>query len=177
MTIDIKEKGSEAFYKEVVNIMYNFRKLLKAHSRKLSDYFKQYRILAIISAVLFVAIVAMSIAWGWDMLSIVAVALMAICAVFCVLMLSSFNKVKSNMMANGGNTVLTFDDEAVTFSKAGGTTVKLNWNTVAFVRLFSECLAIIPNEATAIIISMDKAYAPQVLDWLSENKPQIEVIR
>ena len=60
---------------------------------------------------------------------------------------------------------------------AGGTTVKLNWNTVAFVRLFSECLAIIPNEATAIIISLDKAYAPQVLDWLSENKPQIEVIR
>lgn len=177
MTIEIKEKGSEAFYKEVVNIMYNFRKLLKDHSRKLSDYFKQYKVLAIIAAVLLVALVAMSFAWGWEMLDIVAVVLMAVCAVCCYLMLSNLNKVKSNMMAGGGNTVLIFDDEAVTFSKAGGTTVKLNWNTVAFVRLFNECLAIIPNEATAIIISLDKSYAPQVLDWLSENKPQIEVIK
>ena len=51
-------KQISVFLDNKPNQLTGVMKLLKNHSRKLSDYFKQYRILAIISAVLFVAIVA-----------------------------------------------------------------------------------------------------------------------
>ena len=43
MKIEIKEKGSEAFYKEIVNISGQYRYLIKNHNYKLKDYFKQFK--------------------------------------------------------------------------------------------------------------------------------------
>jgi hypothetical protein len=41
MKIEISEKGSEAFYSEVVNISAQYRYILKNHHHKLKDYFTQ----------------------------------------------------------------------------------------------------------------------------------------
>ena len=41
MKIEISEKGSEAFYREVVNISAQYRYILKNHHHKLKDYFTQ----------------------------------------------------------------------------------------------------------------------------------------
>ena len=41
MKIEISERGSEAFYREVVNISAQYRYILKNHHHKLKDYFTQ----------------------------------------------------------------------------------------------------------------------------------------
>ena len=41
MKIEISDKGSEAFYREVVNISAQYRYILKNHHHKLKDYFTQ----------------------------------------------------------------------------------------------------------------------------------------
>ena len=41
MKIEISEKRSEAFYREVVNISVQYRFILKNHRHKLKDYFTQ----------------------------------------------------------------------------------------------------------------------------------------
>ena len=38
MRIEITEKGSDAFYREVVNITAQYRSILKNHRHKLKDY-------------------------------------------------------------------------------------------------------------------------------------------
>ena len=43
MTIEVKEKGTKQFYKEVVNIMTQYRQLLYRPEDKLKNNFTRYR--------------------------------------------------------------------------------------------------------------------------------------
>ena len=66
MTIEINEKGSEAFYREVVNISAQYRYILKNHHHKLKDYFKQFKILLMLGTVFLVLLLLMAAFWGID---------------------------------------------------------------------------------------------------------------
>ena len=47
MTIEIKERGTKQFYKEVVNVLTQYRQLLYRPQDKLKDNFKRYIFLTI----------------------------------------------------------------------------------------------------------------------------------
>ena len=61
LKIEIREKGSEAFYREVVNFQAQYRFTLRKLERKLKDYFKQFRTLLILGSVFLAALIFMSI--------------------------------------------------------------------------------------------------------------------
>ncbi|MBQ1418664.1 MAG: hypothetical protein IIY95_04585, partial [Firmicutes bacterium] len=82
MRLEIKEKGNEAFYREAINVATQYRRFLQKPERKLTDYFKAYKIYTILCAVLAVLIAAMNIAWGWDTLGTVALVALIIVAIF-----------------------------------------------------------------------------------------------
>ena len=72
MRININEKGSEAFYREVVNAAVQYRALMKQPDRKLKDNFKGLKVYGAICGVLFILCALMGIFWGFDALIIAA---------------------------------------------------------------------------------------------------------
>ena len=175
MKIEISEKGSEAFYREVVNITSQYRFILKNHHHKLKDYFKQFRILLILGAAAMVILILMAIFWDVNPFDYAIIAVLGIEVVLCVGYLYALNKMLKAMLADSRTSVLTLDDTGVELNKDGSQIVKLGWDNIAVVRVYQESLTFVPGDRTRIVISVAKKYAGEILAWLRENHPRVEV--
>ena len=177
MTIEINEQGSEAFYKETVNMAAQYRYLLKNHQVKLKDYFKQFRTLLILSLAVLLINVLMIVFWGADTFQLVAAGALLIAALMCAAYLFSLTKACKAMMADRHSSVLTLDESGAELATEGKQTVRLAWENIAMVRVFQESVGFIPQNGTGFIISVDKKYAADILAWLQINRPAVETVR
>ncbi len=176
MKVEINEKGSEAFYREVVNITSQYRFILKNHHYKLKDYFKQFRILLILGAAAFVILILMAVFWDVNPFDYAIIAALGIEMVLCAGYLYALNKMLKAMLADTRTSVLTLDDTGVELNKGGSQIVKLGWDNIAVVRVYQESLTFIPGDHTGIVISAAKKYASEILAWLREKQPLVEVV-
>ena len=161
MRIEITEKGSDAFYREVVNITAQYRSILKNHNHKLKDYFRQFRLLVF---------------WGVDPFDYAIIAALIIEVIMCAGYLYALNKMLKAMLADSRSSVLSLDETGVELNKGGSQIVKLGWDNIAVVRVDKESLTFVSGDRTGIIISAAKKYADEILVWLRENLPSMEVV-
>ncbi|MBQ2042464.1 MAG: hypothetical protein II485_04690 [Firmicutes bacterium] len=175
MRIEINEKGSEAFYREVVSVASQYRFILKDHRRKIRDYFRHYKGMIVLGTVFLIIVVLMMIFWGVETMEIVAAVLLAIGVAFSAVFLSSLNKAKNAMMSDERPSVVVLDDAGVELSK-GSQVVRLGWDNIAVVREGAESLSFISADQTGLVISVDKRYADGITAWLYDNKPQVEIV-
>ena len=176
MKIEISEKGSEAFYREVVNITSQYRFILKNHHYKLKDYFKQFRILLILGAAALVILILMATFWGVKPFDYAIMAALGIEVVLCVGYLYVLNKMLKSMLADSRTSVLTLDETGVELNKGGSQIVKLGWDNIAVVRGYQESLTFVSGDRTGFVISAAKKYAYDILAWLREHQPSVEVV-
>jgi hypothetical protein len=177
MRIEIREKGSEAFYRETVNVVSQYRALLAKPERKLRDNFRILLVDTVVCAVLLALLAAMAAAWGADGLTYAAVAVMAITGIFCVVFLVNMKRMLRNMMESGGRSVVTLDESGVELEKEGAQTVRLAWNGVAFVRVFRESVCFFARDGMGFVISVDRRYERELLDWLAAAGTGVRLIR
>ena len=175
MRIEITEKGSEAFYREVVNITAQYRGILKNHNRKLNDYFRQFRILLILGAAALVILILMAVFWGADPFDYAIIAALFIEVVMCAGYLYVLNKMLKAMLADSRSSVLSLDETGVELNKGRSQIVKLGWDSIAVVRVDKESLTFVSGDRTGIVISIAKQYADEILAWLREKLPSAEI--
>ena len=175
MRIEITEKGSDAFYREAVNFAAQYRHILKRHDCKLKDYFKEYKILMIAGAICLVLLILSAVFWGAKPLDFVLIAALFIEVVLCWAFLRSLNKYYKSMVADDRSTVLTFDEKGVEINKGDSQIVKMGWSNVAVVRILKEGLGFVSGDQTGMVISVTGKYQDQILAWLKENQPQVEI--
>ena len=185
MKIEITEKGSEAFYREVVNITAQYRGILKNHHYRLKDYFKQFRLLLILGAAILVILILMAISWGAKPFQYAVIGALGIEVVMCavylyalnkMVYLYALNKMLKTLMADSGTTVITLDDTGVEFNKVGAQIIKLAWDNIAVVRVFQESLTFVSADRKGFVIAIAKQYAGGIPTWLREHQPSVEVI-
>ena len=175
MRIEINEKGSDAFYREVVNITAQYRGILKNHNRKLNDYFRQFRILLILGAAALVILILMAVFWGTDPFDYAIIAALFIEVVMCTGYMYALNKMLKAMLADSRSSVLSLDETGVELNKGGSQIVKLGWDNIAVVRVDKESHTFVSGDRTGIVISVAKEFADEILAWLRENLPTAEV--
>ena len=171
MTIEINEKGSEAFYKETVNAAAQYRYLLKDRNYKLKDYFRQFRTLTIAGAAVLVVNVLLMILWGAETYQIAVSAALVIACLLSASFLMSLNKAYKTMMAGTHKSVLTLDDDGVELKTENTQTVRIAKGNIAVIRTFSECLCFVPAAGAGVILSVNRKYADEILAWVRENWP------
>ena len=176
MVIKIDHKGSEAFYQEVVNVVAQYRGLLKKPDRKVENLFQTYRLLAIACAVLFVILAAMAAFWGADTMTKVLLVLMAVLFVFLLVYLSTLNKLKKTMMSDERTSVVTIDETGIELNKEDSQIVKLAWDNVAFVRVFGESIGFFSRDVSGLVIAVERAWEPHILPYLRETVPGLRII-
>ena len=175
LKIEIKEKGSESFYREVVNFQAQYRFILRNPARKLKDYFKQFRTLLILGSVFLVALIFMSIFWGASTLDYAIMAALAIAMAMCLAYLHMLGKALKTLMNDSRSSVLILDDSGVELNKEDSQIVKLAWSNISFIRLYANSLTFVSADQTGLIISIAKNYAGDIVSWMKDNQPNVSI--
>ena len=176
MQIEIKERGSKAFYTETINVVSQYRALLKKPDRKLKDNFKIFRLYIIICSAMLVIDALMWYFWGTDPAWLAVLVMLVICIVMCAAFLVNMSKMRNAMMTDGRSSVLTIDEAGVELNKGGSQIVRLAWDDIAFARVFTESLAFIAKDRSGLVISVDRRYLDEVMDYLDEHPTGIKMI-
>ena len=175
MKIEIKEKGSKEFYKEVINLSSQYRYLVAKKDYKLKDYFSQFKKLLIAGCIVLGLLIVMCIFWGFKTLDYIAIIVLGITMLMCGAYVSTLNKYLQTMMAEAGDSVLTLDKEGVELERKDAQQFRISWSNIDFVVCNKESLAFVPKLKTGVIIATERKYEDQITDWLKENKPEIEI--
>ncbi len=176
MQIEIKEKGSAAFYQETVNVLSQYRALIKKPERKLKDRFKTFRSQLILSIVLLVLLALMAIFWGGDGLMWGVMILLAFNIFLCSAYLLSMNKMRKSFMQDERSSLLTLDEEGVELNKEGAQVLRMSWQNLAFVRVFREALCFVGREPSAFVISVERRHEDAILAYLKEKAIDVPLI-
>ena len=160
MTIEIKEKGTREFYKEVVNVLTQYRQLLYKPEDKLKDSFKRNLFLAIAMALLFLMNLYGGIKGGFNAMKIIVLVLSAVAAVATLVVLSRMNKMVDGYVADDRPTLVTIDDNGIELEKIGSQAVRLAWDNVAFVRPFVESTCFFSKDLSGIVLAVILVFRP-----------------
>lgn len=179
LKIVVTEPGSEAFYKETVNVIGQYRQLLKKPERKLKDVFKVYRNNLILMIVFFAILLAMCVlSYLWkdlDAMMIAALVLPAIAAFLNAYYLKNCIKLVKRFRDEHQTTVVTLDAGGIE-NKTDRQTVRLAWDGVAFARVFRESVAFLSSGGSGIVMTVDRKYESTILDWMKANKPTVRIV-
>ncbi len=177
MRIEIDHKGSEAFYREIVNVVTQYRKLIHIPDRKYRDYITLLRNDIIVAVAVAIFLLAFMIADGAKSTDLAVLACLVLVTVLAASYYFSLRKMYKGMMAEDIPSVLTLDEEGVELEKVGSQTYRMNWNTIAFVRVFKESVCFVSGKTAGLVIGIERAYEEQILDYILTNCPAVKVIR
>ena len=173
MQILIDHNGSDAFYTDAVNMMAQYRSLLKKPGRKVENMLQTYKLLGIAAAVMFAIMAAMSIAWGSDTLMM---ALLAVLFVFDIAYYSALKKLRKRMMDDKRTSILTLDENGVELNKEDEQVVRIAWDNLAFVRIYGECIGFVSKDVSGLIVFVERRYEGQVIPYVRETAPGVTII-
>ncbi len=178
MRIEVNEKVREKFAEEIVNISIQYRSLLKKHGRKLRNLMQEYKILLIILAVvLIIYVISQFTLMEPDTFSWAPVPLLVGLLVLYISLIRNLNKSYRSILAQKGGSVITLDENGAELNRQNAQVVRLAWDNIAFVRVFRECICIFSADSNGLLILADIKYADMIAGWISENHPEIELIR
>lgn len=169
MRIEIKAKGSKAFYREVVNVVLQCRKLIKNPGRKVKDMIKNVKTGLITLSVLLVAVIATMTAVRGSALLFFSLFLLIVTMLIYSVWLYHVEKTVRKMAEDKKPSVLTIDEEGVELKKETEQVVKVFWSNIAFILKLKESICFLPNDPSGMIIAISVDYKDQVMEALRET--------
>lgn len=177
MTIEIKKKGTRKFYKEVVNIVTQYRQLLYAPGEKLRDNFTRYTFLTLAMLLMFGMFLYGGLKGSFNTMGILAMVFAALAAIATIIYLFKMNNMVNAYLADDRPSVVTLDENGVEIAKTGAQSVRLAWENVAFVRSFSESTSFFSGDLSGIVLSVTNDCRKELLDYIKENNIDVKVIK
>lgn len=177
MTIEIKEKGTRQFYKEVLNVVSQYRQLLYRPADKLRDNFTRYLLLTLAMALIFFMFLFGGIKGSFSMINILTMIFAGLAAVATVVYLARMYKALNDYLADERASVVTLDESGVEIAKGGAQGVRLDWDNVAFVRSFNESTCFFARDLSGIVLAVNNDYKKEILDYIKGNGIEVKVIK
>lgn len=177
MTIEVKEKGTRDFYKELVNITTQYRQLLYRPTDKLKDNFKRYIALTVAMALFFLINLYGGIRGSFTTMSVLAMVFSGLATVATILVLARMYKTLNGLMADDHPSVLTLDEKGVEIEKKGVQTLRMTWENVAFVRTFAESTCFFAKDLSGMILAVNNTHRKEVMEYIKENGIDVPVVK
>lgn len=177
MRIEIREKGSEAFYREAVSVTAQYRYLIKDHHYRLKDYFKSGRRLLILDGAALALMLFFVVRGKANHLVMLATGLLIAALAIGLAFYFRLESMYRALLADTRPGALILDEQGVELTRGESQRIRMGWENVAFVRCFQESLVFFPGGAAGIVITANRRYEQEILDWLRENRPETEVVR
>ena len=176
MTIEFDRKEDEKFYEEVVNIMLQYQRILKNHHYKLMNLFRDIKTLMIFCVVFLAIYVVRMFFRGPDIAGAIVVVGMGLILLYCMKYFQTINPSKKNLMSSNNTTKLTLDENGIELNKTDSLSFKADWDHIALVRIEKLNLAFLTSAELNAVIAIPKEYGNQIVQWMQENQPQIEIV-
>lgn len=176
MRIEINEKGTEELYREAVNVLMQYKKLLKDPDAVLTDNFTLFRKIGIAAAVVFVLNMLCGFLFGWSKPIFICTAILWVCAAMLLAYLNKMNKAVGDYLKNDKPSVVNLDERGVALSREGSLVMRFPWDDIAFVRSFSESTCFVPNEELGVVIIVNNAHIDEIRDYFGNNETVVRVI-
>lgn len=176
MKIEIKEKGSLEFYREVVCVMFQYFRLIKKPERRLDDSFRMLKRYIAVCLAFLLLIVVMAIAWGMDGMTMAAIILLLAAIFFSCFQYYRLNETVKTMMNDPHASIFTIDEEGVELNKEGSQLIRVAWDNVAFVRIFKESVCLFAKGPRGLIIALESSHKQQILDYIDDKHINVSVI-
>ena len=176
MRIEIKEKGTPAFYKEIVCALAQYMLIIKKPERKLKDSFKMLKTYVGLCDVFLVLASAMGIFYGMDALTILSIVVLLAAIILSMMQLNRLNQLYRSLQEDTHLSILTLDEEGVELNKEASQLVRLAWDNVAFLRVFDESLCFFGKDARGMVIAVNRNHEKQILDYISDNGIDVKII-
>lgn len=176
MKIEIKEQGTKEFYEEVVNVLMQYKKLIKDPECKLTDNFKSFRSTVKVAAVVFVFCMAVGFIAGWSRPLFISTAVLWVAGAMMLVYLNNMNKAVKRYLEDKRASVVFLDERGVAMTKDGSLVIRLAWSDVAFVRVFSESTCFFPKEDVGVVIAVINTYRDEIRDYMENNETGVRYI-
>ena len=176
MRIEVREKGSLEFYREVIRATAQYQKLIKNPEAKLSDSFKLLKAYIAVCAVFMVVLLAMGIAIGFDALTVIAIVIMVACTIISAVQFNRLNAAVKALVDDSHVSIFTLDEEGVELNKEGAQVIRVSWDHVAFIRAFDESVCFFADGPRGLVLAVTKKYEQQVFGHIRENGIDVRVI-
>ena len=177
MTIEVKEKGSRQYYKEVVNVLTQYRQLLYKPQDKLKDNFTRYIFLTAAMVILFLMNLYGGITGSFNATKILVIVFSAAAAAATAVIYFRMNKTVDGYLADDRPSTVTLDENGVEIEKTGSQAVRLVWDNVAFVRSFVESTCFFSKDLSGIVLAVNNDYRKQIMDYIKSNNIEVNVIK
>lgn len=177
MTIEIKEKGTKEFYKEVVNVTSQYRQLLKKPEAKLNDNFKSYTIMMVAMAILFATQLVNGISGGFNALIGAALAATFIAFIVLFIIRRNMKKMVDAYLNDDRASTVTLDENGVELNKGGTQIMRVGWGEVALVRSFKESTCFIAKNITGLVIAVTNTYKDDIMKYLENNDVDVRLLK
>lgn len=176
MRIEVKEEGTREFYREVVNVLMQYKKLIKNPEAPLTDNFKSFRSICIAAAAVFAVNMICGFLFGWNNIIFICSAAMWVCVAMLLVYLNKMNKTVQAYLDDKRSSVVILDEKGVALSKDGSLAVRLPWEGVAFVRSFSESTCFVPKEELGIVISVFNSHKDEIREYMENNDTGVRTV-
>lgn len=176
MTIEVKEKGSKEFYKEVVNVISQYRQFMKKPEAKLNDNFKSYAIMMAAMAILFVSQLLHGFIDGFDALTGAALAASFMAFIVLFIYRSNMKKMVDAYLNDDKISTVTLDENGVELNKGGSQIIRVGWDEVALVRSFKESTCFIAKNLTGLVIAVTNTYKNDIMKYLKDNSVDVRIV-
>ena len=177
MTIEIKEKGSRKFYKEVVNVLTQYRQLLYRPEDKLKDNFTRYIFLTVAMVLICLMSIIGGINGSFNATRILTAVFGGVAAAATLVILFRMNKMVNGFIADDRPSVFTIDENGAGIEKKGAQDIKLAWDNVAFVRSFAESTCFFSKDLSGIVLAVTNDYRKQIMEYIKSNNIDVKVVR
>lgn len=161
------EKERELFYKEVVNVMSQYNKIIKKPEKKLKNGFRSSLIAGVICifvcAVLFAYLFLFVHDKGYTVLFSVGGGIYFLFAITYFYAFFTRKKLLNSLLAQPPGSQFIIDENGVELTK-NSNTVKLSWDNIAFVRKYDKAVCFVGDSSTRFVISVYAGYFDEIKD-------------
>ena len=177
MQFEIKERGSDAFCRDAVNVLFSFGSIIKKHDQRIIDWFRRRRIILIISLILLGLFVLNFCVGGYKILiNVLAFTLLVITTLYNLFVFILVRRVYKDLNSESRRGVLELDESGIEFRTEDGNVKRNSWTDVAVVRIHGGCVAFIPSSTKKTVFLVHQGLKDDISRWLKENRPEIEII-
>ena len=177
MIIEVNEKGTKEFYKEVVNVISQYRQLIKKPEAKLNDNFRSYAFLMIAFVIMFVANLFEAIQGDLGVLNIAAITASFMALIVLLIYRRNMKKMVDAYLNDDRPSTVTLDENGIELNKGGSQVTRLGWEDVALVRSFKESTCFVAKSVTGLVIAVTNLYKDDIMKYLEDNNVDVKIVK
>lgn len=177
MIIEVKEKGTREYCKEVVNTISQYKKFINRPDAELKDHFKSDPIWTGVMTSLFTIWLFHGIFNGFNVWIGIVLVITGLALILLIANQINMNKMVNAFLNDDRTSTVTLDEKGVELNKEGTQVVRVGWEDMVVVRSFKESLCFLAQNVTGFVIAVSSRYKDDIMRYLEENQVNVRVVQ